>query len=358
MTKNLNANSVIRDHISKNGLITISDFMQISNSYYYNRKNIIGSSGDFITSPEISQLFGEMVGIWVVSQWIKLEKPSNIQLVELGPGNGTLMNDVLRSTKHIKNFHKNITVIFVETSVSLKNQQKKIQEKWPDINFEWVDDIRFINDQTSIFIANEFFDALPISQYQKLKKDWFEIVIHFHDHLHNLSIDHINPNPEISSFLESEFKLANHRAIVELSPMSIHYAKLIADKIYKNKGAALIIDYGYIENSETRTKFSSTLQAVKNHKYHPILQDIGEADLTAHVDFMSLYNAFEVSRCKVEFLCTQHDFLKNMGIDLRLDILLTKLDEQQKSDFLSRYERITSIKYMGELFKALSIIVL
>jgi NADH dehydrogenase [ubiquinone] 1 alpha subcomplex assembly factor 7 len=329
MTKiSMNLESHIKNLISVNGPIGVDQFMEVVISHYYKNNNPFGSKGDFITAPEISQMFGEIIGIWCANHWMNTGS-NKFTLVEIGGGNGTLMNDLLRGTKHIPNFHQSITQIaMIEISPLLQAKQKST------INFSniaWYNDLNELDAENCIIICNEFFDALPIKQFIKEDDGFREILVA----LNNDNFEFIK-----SSHLVHNLTKASTRSIIETSNVSLAYANSIKNKLGKG-GAALIIDYGYID-----PPYKSTLQALKNHKYHDALSDLGTADITALVDFKALGEVFQNSK-----ITTQGEFLKAYGIDARAQSLIKNGANPQ--EITSALHRLTNPEQMGSLFKVL-----
>ena len=288
----------IISEIKATGPMAVDRYMELCNTHYYATRDPFGVNGDFITAPEISQIFGEMLGIWAIMEWEKLKRPKKIAIIEIGPGRGTLMADLLRAIKLAPQFMPEIHL--VEFSPTLQKLQEKTLAKH---KVTWHTEIPNLKTPTLI-IANEFFDALPIKQFTPEG----ERLIH-----------------------EKEGKLYfnSNEVTVEICPL----AKPIMQKIAKASAAA-IIDYGYFTPTG-----ANTLQAVKNHKFHNVLEDCGEADLTAHVNFAEL-----AANCiKKPKLMTQKDFLLGFGADVRAKILGKEQDLQ----------RLIAPEQMGELFKVL-----
>lgn len=347
----------IRQAIQDYGSITMAQFMSEAmynlNEGYYIQQDPIGKGGDFITAPEISQLFGEMLGIYAVDSWIKLGSPTKFNLVELGPGRATLMDDLLRATKHIKEFHQAINIHFVETNKRLIKFQKQRLESY-GINYKWHNSVYSLpNNLPLVVLANEFFDCLPINQYIREKDAWYERSVTLNLQEYNI-IKTVIPST-LSNSLNTEHPNSNDLSIVEICYPALEIIRHLADIFKKTSGYLLAIDYGYDINPLHRTSYNSTLQAVKNHKYHPIFNDIGRADLTAHVDFFSLKKSAKANNCKTSGSISQGEFLKNLGINIRAEMLKrnANLDIQKEIDL--GQNRLISSKQMGELFKATAI---
>lgn len=324
----MNLESHIKNLISFNGPIGVDQFMEVVISHYYKNNNPFGSKGDFITAPEISQMFGEIVGIWCANHWMNTGS-NTFTLVEIGGGNGTLMSDLLRGTKHIPKFHQSITQIaMVEISPLLQAKQKST------INFSniaWYNDLNELDTENCIIICNEFFDALPIKQFIKEDDGFKEILVT----LNNGKFEFIK-----SSRLFHNLTSASTGSIIETSSASLAYASVIKNKIGKN-GKALIIDYGYVD-----PPYKSTLQALKHHKYHDVLSDLGTADITALVDFKALGEVFPNSK-----ITTQGEFFKTYGIEARAQSLIQNGANANEVN-LALY-RLTAAEQMGSLFKVL-----
>ncbi len=354
MLSTIDLGLVIKKDISENGPMPISKFMSYTlNHYaqsYYKNLNPIGAIGDFITAPEISQLFGEIIGIWCANYWQTENKPNKIKLIELGPGKGTLMSDILRATKYIEGFHDTVEICLVEINPLLKEAQKqKIKHKkisW----FEHFDQIP--QNCFSIIIANEFFDALPIEQYIKRDEIWYMNMVDTEGDPEHLCITKHIVKDNIREFLTAKYPNAPEGSIVEINDESTILIKSISKSIQKHGGATLVIDYGYIES--TNRNFISTLQSVKDHKFNPLFNDIGNADITAHVNFSTLVEIAAFYGAYAYGPISQGQFLKNMQIEVRKEILLKKTPPSQKEIFISGYNRLVNKDEMGELFKVMA----
>ena len=338
----------LQNIIKQNGLISIATFMSEALAHpkygYYKKKDPFGRTGDFTTAPEISQIFGELIGVYCASIWIAMDKPSNIQIVEIGPGRGTLMKDFLRGTKNIEGFHDNLVVSMVETSPVLRDIQKQNLKEYGD-KIKWFDNISQIEDKTSFFVANELFDALPIHQYCKKDGVWFERMVG------------LNEKGEFDFFLsktanaalESQYPKLQDSSFVEYCPLGISLIKHISSHIQNYGGCATIIDYGYLDDGDNY-KYVNSLQALKHHKYHPALEDVGDVDLTAHVNFSALQKSIDID----SIIMTQRDFLLQMDIEARKDQLLKFASDAQGQEIISSVKRLIGKEDMGDLFKVLT----
>ena len=327
------AEKQIRQAIELNGPISVEMFMGLAINHYYATRDPFGAEGDFTTAPEISQMFGELIGIWVADTWIKLGQPSPFNLVEGGPGRGTLMADILRATKGVDGLHQAMNIHLIETSPHLREMQRQTLAGY---EVEWHSNLETIPNDPLIFIANELLDALPIRQYQSFEGKWYERVI-------GLENDKL-----VFGLTESTLNLPPvEGAIKEISPASIHFVAQLSLKIRDCKGAALLIDYGYDE-----AVTGETLQAVKAHGFVPVLEDIGNADLTALVDFVMMS---KVSQVPVIGPVTQGEFLKSLGIQMRFERLKAKATLQQVMELQSALVRLTAEDQMGTLFKVMGL---
>jgi NADH dehydrogenase [ubiquinone] 1 alpha subcomplex assembly factor 7 len=340
--------SIIREKIENEGPISIADYMALALGHpehgYYRKQNPLGARGDFITSPEISQVFGEMMGVWTAEMWRQLGG-GPVSLVELGPGRGTLMADLLRATKKIPHFHDSLTIHMVETSpvlaheqyLTLRNEHRRV---------EWLDSVEELPDSKTIIIANEFFDALPIRQYVITSEGMCERKIYW-DH-RSESLQFVLGQPGLS--LAKSGKVIAEGTVLEQCPAARNIMRIIARHIKAHGGAALLIDYGYMGDAH-----QDTLQAVKSHQFHPILKEPGDADLTAHVDFTALMEMAREMGVSTYGLENQGAFLTRLGAELRAEMLMKNANDAQREHISSGVQRLISPHAMGELFKVMAI---
>ncbi len=319
-------------------LISIAEFMSKQNANYYRKQLAIGT--DFITASEISQLFGETIAIWGMHKWQEMAGAPKICLVELGPGRGTLMQDFLRSIKNHEMFKAITQIILVDINPHLRAQQ---QDRLAAFGKEiiWHEGLEALPEMPCIIIANEFFDCLPIRQYIYHQQQWCEIMVEDHKNFKYVAT-------------EQTFEIkANEGDVIEISEKSIDIAAIIATHLTTHQGACLIIDYGYEEKNR---QYVSSLQAVKNHQYHPILTtDFNEVDLSAHVNFTALAKAFENFKLAANIF-TQRDFLLNYGIEIRAQTLFEKTSQlHEKITLANGLQRLISSYYMGGIFKVLEV---
>ena len=309
---------------------------------YYMSNNPIGPKGDFITAPNISIMFSEMITIWLLSFWEKLGYPKKINIVELGAGNGEMMYQILNTVKKFRNFEQSSNFFIFEKSQYLKKlQEKKIKLQ----NIKWINSFKKISKFPTIFIANEFFDALPIKQFIKKENVWFEkYVVN-----KNRSLDFFEKkiSKEIIEKLLKQ-KIFKNQKFIEFSPLANEILASITRIVKKNNGGVLIIDYGY----ESKKMFD-TLQSVKKHKKNNLLENIYKADITHLINFNFLKKKIKDLKISSVNLTTQRDFLLKMGILERAELLSKKMSFSQKSDIYFRIKRLIDKKQMGTLFKVL-----
>lgn len=363
----MNLEELIKERIRRYGPITIADYMQMALSHpehgYYMKRDPLGAAGDFITAPEISQVFGEIVGAWLVNHWQLMGSPKEVALVELGAGRGTLMADILRSTKSISGFHDAINVHMVETSPVLQQKQwKTLAGKHKRI--EWHDSIDDLPAIPMLLVANEFFDALPIRQFVKKQDGWHERLVDVEgDKLifvtsANKAMLPISMIPAQSILEDLEGILgeavsdvsAPKENIIETCEPAIMIIRQVSEHIAKHGGAALVIDYGYSEGSQ-----KDTLQAMKNHAYHDALKDVGDADITAHVDFLGLSQTAQMEGVNVHEVMPQGAFLMQLGAGIRTTNLCETASPEQQKALITGLKRLADPAEMGELFKVLAI---
>jgi SAM-dependent MidA family methyltransferase len=331
--------------------LALSYFMQccLSDSKYgyYQKQNPFGSSGDFITAPEISQIFGELIALYAIYQYRQLGSPQDFQVVELGPGNGSLMHDFLRTTKKFPDFFAKTSICLVEISARLQEiQHKKLNEfSIPIQNYQTFSEVPR---KPSFIIANEFFDALPILQFEFKENKWYERKINYKNGDFNFCLMRTTQALNYSQKFMKDIT-AQDGDIFELSPMTISICSEICDLISHTKSHAVIIDYGSMN-----LNLKPTLQALKNHQYHNIFTELGKSDLTPHVNFPMLNN-IALERNLNTNLITQKTFLESLGIEHRANMLKQGKDVTTTKIISDSIERLTSGAQMGELFKVLEI---
>lgn len=315
---------------------------------YYQTRDPLGVQGDFITSPEISQVFGEIIGLWCVVTWQNAGSPKNIILVELGPGRGTLMADILGTAKKAsQEFTNALEVHLVETSPVLKQQQKAVLK---DYEVTWHDGIETIPLGPVLIIANEFFDALPIEQYVMTQNGWHQRHITVNKEHGNLSFITVPFKKQEVPLFPNQISNVEIGSIFERNAISEKIIKSMAERIRENGIAALIIDYGHIHS-----QLGETLQAMKSHKYHSPLTDLGEIDLTSHVDFEALATTSESLGTKSHGPIMQRHFFTTLGIEQRTNALAAKANARQVPLLIEGCRRLIATNGMGTLFKVMAI---
>ena len=310
---------------------------------YYMKKNPFGKKGDFITAPNISRLFSEMIAIWIVSFWKSLGSPKKINVVEMGAGNGEMMKILLESFQNFPFFLKSSNLIIYEKSSFLvKIQKEKLNKK----KIIWIPKIDNLKKIPTIFIANEFFDSLAIKQFKKNKNLWFEKFIKSES---EKKFFYYEKKTNIKKFEKKiNFNISKNQNFIEFSEMGLNYLAKISKFIKKNSGGLLLIDYGY-----TDKKMKNTLQAISNHKFANILDDIGNVDITHNISF-ELFRKFtnQMGGLKSN-ITTQKKFLTKMGIKQRAEIISQNLNFSNKADIYYRLNRLIDEKQMGNLFKVM-----
>jgi SAM-dependent MidA family methyltransferase len=314
---------------------------------YYRTRDPLGMRGDFVTAPEISQMFGELVGLWAVAIWRQMGAPASFVLAELGPGRGTLMADALRAAQIEAGFVAAATVHLVETSPVLRRMQKEALGRFA-AQVVWHDAIATLPEAPAITIANEFFDALPIYQAVRKADGWHERMVGL-DEEDRLSFGlHGAPIPDFERTLPPGLT-ATDGAIFEWR--SDAELNLLCWRLQKHGGAALVIDYGHVVSG-----FGDTLQAVHRHGFADPLAALGETDLTAHVDFAAMARVGRALGAAVQGPAEQGVFLRRLGIEVRAERLTQKAMPQQREAIDAAYVRLTGggPGEMGGLFKALA----
>jgi len=311
---------------------------------YYIKKNPFGKDGDFITSPLISNLFGEMLAIWCIAFWEHIGKPKKILLVELGPGDGTLCKDLLKTFKQFKNFYNSLEINLLEISDKLKAIQKI---KIDSIKVKWIKKINEINYGPVIFLGNEFFDALPIKQICKKKKLFFEKYVTLSNDKKKIRFLHKKANNSLIKRIQN-LNLISVGNTIEYPIEALKFLEVIAKKINKFDGGLLTFDYGY-----TVEKNQNTLQSVKKHKYTNLFSKPHHSDITSHINFKLFYKILKKNNLNVKKITNQSEFLKKIGILERANILSKKMTFKEKANMFYRLKKLLDYTEMGSLFKVL-----
>jgi len=341
----------IRRRIELAGPMPVSEYMALCLSHpvhgYYMTRDPLGRAGDFVTAPEISQMFGELIGLWAATVWRLMGEPQ-VQLVELGPGRGTLMRDVLRATRVVPGFHAAAAVHLVEISPVLERQQRAALAG-VGLPVHWHAALEEVPQAPLLVIANEFFDALPVRQAVKQPDGWCERVVRI-DHKGDFAFAlAANPIPHFARLLPPQVRDAPVGALYEWREHRI--ALELGRRLARAGGAALVIDYGH-----GLSAVGETLQAVSGHAYADPLAVPGAVDLTAHVDFQALAQAVESMGARTHGPRAQGDFLRRLGIEARAAALKAAAAPAQAAAIDAALERLTGVgkSGMGRLFKAIA----
>lgn len=330
--------AIFKRLIANTGPISVQYFMGESNARYYAARDPLGDAGDFVTAPEISQMFGELVGLWLADMWLRAGSPQPVHYVELGPGRGTLARDALRAAKR---FGLEPTVHFVEGSPELKSLQLAAV---PDAR--WHDDVSTIPITGPILlVANEFLDALPIRQLVKTAQGWRERMVAVQDD----AFVGIAGDRPMDAAIPADLRDAEPGTLIETCPAAAAVVYEVAGRLAMQGGAALFIDYG---SDIPRT--GSTLQAVRAHRKVEALAHPGEADITAHVDFATLANVAQSRDCRWLGTVGQGHWLNALGIDARA-ASLAQASPQQSDAIAVAKDRLTGADQMGDLFKVMGL---
>ena len=308
---------------------------------YYSTKQPFGKKGDFITAPKVSNLFSEIIAIWIISAWEIFGKPKKFNIIELGPGDGTLTKILLKVFERFPDFNLAKKIYLYEKSSLLKNLQKK---NIKTNQIKWVNNFKNINDGPAIFFGNQFFDAIPIKQFKNEKGLIFEKYYTL-DKNNKINETFKKASKQDATDINSYKSLKNLR-FIEFPKYGFREIKKIIKKISKIKGCLLMIDYGYLN-----PKNQNTLQSVMAHKKNNFLHNLGKADITSHVNFKLLNEFFLKNNIKVKKIVSQQKFLKNMGIIERSEIVSRKMSFKEQTNMYLRLKRLLSSNLMGELFK-------
>jgi len=342
----------IRRLIGIAGPMPIAEYMRLclthpQHGYYINR-DPLGAGGDFVTSPEISQMFGELIGLWMAAVWRQMGSPENVRIVELGPGRGTMMHDALRAAKVVDGFREAIVLHLVEISPALRQvQERRLQEL--DTPTAWHDKLEDVPGGPGIIIANEFIDALPVHQAVKQSDGWHERVIDIGPDGNFVIAAAPDPLPFFATSMPRGLRNAPEGAIYEWRDDGI---ALELGRRVRSNGAALIIDYGHAHYG-----LGDTLQAVAGHSFTDPLRAPGNADLTAHVDFEALGQSAESMGARIHGPVRQRDLFLRLGIEKRAAALKAGAARNKAAEIEIAFSRLIAdgARGMGELFKAIAI---
>jgi NADH dehydrogenase [ubiquinone] 1 alpha subcomplex assembly factor 7 len=342
----------IRRLIAAAGPMPLAEYMRLCLTHprygYYINRDPLGAGGDFITSPEISQMFGELIGLWMASVWRQMGAPENVRVIELGPGRGTLMHDALRAAKVMPGFHEALVLHLVEISPALQAVQQRRLEGL-DVPILWHNALEDVPRGPSILVANEFIDALPVHQAVKQADGWHERVIDIGADGRLCIGAAREPLPHFEAAMPRALRRASEGAIYEWRADGI---ALELGRRMRDEGAALIIDYGHAHFG-----LGDTLQAVAGHSFTDPLRAPGKADLTAHVDFEALAQCAESMGACIHGPIRQRDLFLRLGIEQRAATLKANAPREKAADIESALSRLIAggARGMGELFKAMAI---
>lgn len=324
--------------IRETGPISLAQYMGESNACYYTSRNPLGEAGDFITAPEVSQVFGELIGLWLADIWVRAGRPEPVHYVELGPGRGTLASDALRAAQR---YGLNPEVHFVEGSEALRQIQRGS-----------IRGVRHHADVTSLpengpllIVANEFFDALPVRQLLRAAEGWRERMVGLEDG----QLVFVLGDKPMDAAVPKGWRRASQGTVIETSPASAAVMSELSDRLADQGGAALVIDYGPRES-----RAGSTLQAIKGHEKVDVFSAPGDMDLTAHVDFETLGKVAQRQGAQVLGLQTQGEWLTTLGIDMRMEALRRRAPEQAEK-LRRQHHRLVAEDQMGLLFKVMGL---
>ena len=309
---------------------------------YYQKKNPFGIRGDYVTAPNISNIFCEMIAIWLVSFWESLKKPKKLNFVELGPGNGDFCLVLLKTLKNFPEVFNSINIMLYEKSERLKIIQKKriISQK-----VSWIENLKKIEKGPIVFFGNEFLDALPIKQFKKINNKVFEKYVHYKKNRINFVFKKAIKK-QINKL--KNYRLLTRNGIIEYPEYGFKELDIICEKIKKLNGGVLFIDYGY----EVK-KNINTLQSIMKHKFNDIDKNVGNADITSLVNFGLYKEYFSSNNLSVENIVSQSEFLQKMGIIERVKIASNKMNPLEKSNLHLRIKRLIDPQMMGKNFKVI-----
>jgi NADH dehydrogenase [ubiquinone] 1 alpha subcomplex assembly factor 7 len=344
--------SEIRKLIKSSGPMPVWRYMELCLLHpehgYYVSRDPLGREGDFTTAPEVSQMFGELLGLWAASVWRAIGQPPLLRLIELGPGRGTMMADALRALRVLPPLYQSITIHMVEVNPVLREKQRQTLSGVRNVT--WHASIDDVLEGPAVIFANEYFDVLPIHQMVKRETGWHERTVEIGDN-DKLAFGYASePTPRFEVLLPPLVRAAPVGAIFEWRPDS--EIMKIARRVREQDGAAVIIDYGHL-----RSDVGDTFQAIARHSFTDPLMNPGQADVTAHVDFQALARAAEDLGASVHGPQTQGDFLKRLGVEARAATLMEKASPEASADIDSALKRLTDSGRggMGSMFKVIGI---
>jgi NADH dehydrogenase [ubiquinone] 1 alpha subcomplex assembly factor 7 len=343
------ADKIIR-RVRAEGPLTVAAYMAMAlhdpEGGYYARRGPIGAEGDFTTAPEISQIFGELIGLWCAELWERIGRPDPVLLAELGPGRGVLMSDLLRAAGTVPEFRRALRIWLVEASPVLRaEQERRLRQAQP----AWVSRVEELPDGPMLIVANEFLDALPIRQFVRGATGWSERLVAV-DHEGRLVFVDGPASPAASLLVPGNLRQSSPGAVVEICPAALALAGALGSRLARESGAALFIDYGYFPTAP-----GPTLRALQHHRPVCALAGPGTADLSSHVDFAAFAEAARAAGAEVHGPISQGRFLTALGAGLRLEALRARATPAQRQSLESGVRRLLEPGEMGDLFKVVAL---
>ena len=341
-----NLEQILINKIDKAGGIDLGEFISTALIHpehgYYSNRDPLGAAGDFTTAPEISQMFGEVVGAWVIDLWMRMGSPKALNLIECGAGRGTLLADIMRVSSCVGGFVEAVQIHIIEASPLLRKKQRQALDGY---DVKWHENISDVSvDNSCIILGNEFLDALPIEQVKRGEDGWQQRIITIDSGAFKYGWRKAD-----KALLEMLPTKTESNQIYEVSPARNGFIDDCAKLLNKNGGAALFIDYGYI-----RLHYCDTLQSMKSHEFVDVLQDIGACDITSHIDFDALSKHASNQGVSVEQIITQRKFLLSLGIGARHSALKNVAESEAVAiDLDQGLKRLIATDQMGDLFKVM-----
>ncbi len=344
------ANKIVR-RIRREGPLTVAAYMAMAlhdpEGGYYARRGPIGAAGDFTTAPEISQVFGELIGLWCAELWARIGRPDPVILAELGPGRGVLMSDLLRAAGTVPEFRRAVRIFLVETSPVLRaGQERRLSQAQP----RWVARFEELPEGPMLMVANEFLDALPIRQFVRGLGGWSERMVTV-DHEDRLVFVDGPQSHAASVLVPDKLRQSSPGTVVEICPAALALAGALGFRLARRPGAALFIDYGYFP-----TASGPTLRALQRHRPVCALAAPGTADLSAHVDFAAFAEAARATGAEGHGPTSQGRFLTALGAGLRLAALSARAAPAQRRSLECGVRRLLDPGEMGDLFKVVAVV--
>ncbi len=337
--------------IRAEGALTVAAYMAMAlhdpERGYYASRGPIGAAGDFTTAPEISQIFGELIGLWSAEFWERIGRPDPVILAELGPGRGVLMRDLLRAAGTVPEFRRALRVFLVETSPVLRAEQ---EGRLSQATAKWVTRIEELPEEPLLIVANEFLDALAIRQFVRGVGGWSERMVTVDPEDRLVFVDGPE-SPAATLLVPDRLRQSSPGTIVEICPAALALAGALGSRLARQSGAALFIDYGYFPTAP-----GPTLRALQRHRPVSALAAPGNADLSAHVDFAAFADAARAAGAEVHGPITQGRFLTALGAGLRLEALSARATPAQRQSLESGVRRLLDPVEMGELFKVMALV--